>query len=519
MAITASSVLASNSLEDFRIEFNNLVTDVDAIQLANTFDTRIIFEGSTVDGFETALTLVDPTADRSIVLPNVSGNLIVDGNPISANSESLGTVSLEWSDAFFADGSILYFGDDQDVTLTHVADTGLTLNLMMAATTFEPTGDTASGDNAAIGYTSAEGLILTGQGSTNDVTIKNDADATVISIPTGTTGVTLAGTLGSGAITSTGIVTGTAFTAGSAVLAEAELELLDGLTAGTAIASKVVTTDASIDTNGQRNLTISGGFSAALITTSGIIKTDDTTAATSTTDGSLQTDGGLSVAADAVIGDDLIMLSDASVIHFGADSDITLTHNADAGLTLNGVMVANAFTAGNAVLAESELELLDGLTAGTAIASKGVTTDANIDTNGQRNLTISGGFSAALITTSGIIKTDDTTEATSTTDGSLQTDGGLSVAKDAVFGDDVKLLSDSAVLSFGADSDVTLTHAADTSMTLNVMMAATTFEPSGDTAAGDNAAIGYTAAEGLILTGQGSTGDITLKNDADAIVF
>jgi hypothetical protein len=40
---------------------------------------------------------------------------------------------------------------------------------------------------------------------------------------------------------------------------------------------------------------------------------------------------------------------------------------------------------------------------------------------------------------------------------------------------------------------------------------AATFEPDGDTAAGDNAAIGYTAAEGLILTGQGSTSDITLK--------
>ena len=56
-------------------------------------------------------------------------------------------------------------------------------------------------------------------------------------------------------ITSGGVITGTAFTAGSAVLAEAELELLDGLTAGTAIASKVVTTDANIDTTGQRNLT------------------------------------------------------------------------------------------------------------------------------------------------------------------------------------------------------------------------------------------------------------------------
>ena len=117
------------------------------------------------------------------------------------------------------------------------------------------------------------------------------------------------------------------------------------------------------------------------------------------------------------------------------------------------------------------------------------------------------------------LKTDDTTEATSTTDGSLQTDGGLSVVKDAVFGDDVMLLSDSAVLKFGADSDVTLTHAADTSLTCNLMMAATTFEPSGDTAAGDNAAIGYTSGEGLILTGQGSTSDVTIKNDADADVL
>ncbi len=70
--------------------------------------------------------------------------------------------------------------------------------------TVEPAGDTAAGDNAAIGYTAAEGLILTGQGSTNDVTIKNDADADVLEIPTGTTNVTIAGNLGVG-----GTVTGT----------------------------------------------------------------------------------------------------------------------------------------------------------------------------------------------------------------------------------------------------------------------------------------------------------------------
>ncbi len=93
--------------------------------------------------------------------------------------------------------------------------------------------------------------------------------------------VTFAGTIGSGAITSTGIVTGTGFTAGNAVLAEAELELLDGLTAGTAIASKVVTTDANIDSTGMRNLTISGELDAATgdfsgaVDVAGVITTSD----------------------------------------------------------------------------------------------------------------------------------------------------------------------------------------------------------------------------------------------------
>jgi len=82
----------------------------------------------------------------------------------------------------------------------------------------------------------------------------------------------------------------------------------------------------------------SGTAAAASVTTltaSGIIKTDDTTAATSTTDGSLQTDGGLSVAADAVIGDDLLLLSDAAVLSFGANSEVTLTHVHNDGLLLN----------------------------------------------------------------------------------------------------------------------------------------------------------------------------------------
>jgi hypothetical protein len=52
--------------------------------------------------------------------------------PDASDGASLGTTSLEFSDLYLADGALIAFGDDQDVTLTHVADTGLLLNSTMA---------------------------------------------------------------------------------------------------------------------------------------------------------------------------------------------------------------------------------------------------------------------------------------------------------------------------------------------------------------------------------------------------
>mgnify|MGYP007000208247 len=56
-------------------------------------------------------------------------------------------------------------------------------------------GDTTAEDNAAMGYTAAAGLVLTGQGTTSDVTIRNDDGGSVITIPTGTTTTKLHGDL------------------------------------------------------------------------------------------------------------------------------------------------------------------------------------------------------------------------------------------------------------------------------------------------------------------------------------
>jgi hypothetical protein len=46
-------------------------------------NANIIFEGATNDGFETTLTVEDPTVDRTVSLPNQSGVLATDGDALA----------------------------------------------------------------------------------------------------------------------------------------------------------------------------------------------------------------------------------------------------------------------------------------------------------------------------------------------------------------------------------------------------------------------------------------------------
>jgi hypothetical protein len=78
---------------------------------------------------------------------------------------------------------------DSAVTSAKTSFTTGTFSSDVTGLTVNSTGDTSAGDNAALGYTAAEGLILTGQGSTDDITVKNDADTTVLNIATGATDV------------------------------------------------------------------------------------------------------------------------------------------------------------------------------------------------------------------------------------------------------------------------------------------------------------------------------------------
>ena len=169
---------------------------------------------------------------------------------------------------------------------------------------------------------------------------------------------------------------------------------------------------------------------------------------------------------------ELVFVTSASESSSPGTTNGDMILSSAGNLILSGTITcATSLTIGSAAMSEADLEFLDGITAGTAAASKAVVLNgskniATIGTVGCGAITSTGNSGFAQVTTSGRVIVDDATDATSTTDGSLQTDGGLSVAKDCILGNDVKLLTDSSVLSLGIGSDATFTHDGTTGLTI-----------------------------------------------------
>ena len=433
--------------------------------------------------------------------------------PDASDGAALGTSSLEFSDLFLADGAQIAFGDDQEVTLTHVADTGLLLSddsgigttqlqfgdsgtyihqsadgvldlvadteIEINATTIDMNGAvdlsstiTVAGNADLNGDLDVEGatnldntdvdgtLVVDGSNisldSTSTLNIDNSNTSNGITIGTATSGVpiSIGHTTSEVTVNDNLTVTGTLTLGSGAELTEAELEMLDGITAGTVAASKAVVVDSNKDIGTFRNLTIDGVF----------------------------TDGNYT---------------------FDTSGNVTgLGTVASGAITSSGVVTGTGFTIGSAVINEAELETIDGVTAGTVAASKAVVVDSNKDIASFRNITLTGELDAATLDVSGaidvagtanldVVDIDGAVDMAST----LQVDGaitgsstiqGTTITATTAFVPDASdgaalgttslefsdlYLADGAVAAFGDDQDVTLTHVADTGLLLNSTMA------------------------------------------------
>ena len=88
---------------------------------------------------------------------------------------------------------------------------------------------------------------------------------------------------------------------------------------------------------------------------------------------------------------------------------VTIGHTTSEVTIADNLTVTGTLTLGSgAELAEAELEMLDGITAGTVAASKAVVVDANKDAASFRNITLTGELDAATLDISGNSDLDGT---------------------------------------------------------------------------------------------------------------
>ena len=190
---------------------------------------------------------------------------------------------------------------------------------------------------------------------------------------------------------------------------------------------------------------------------------------------------------DATFADDVSLISDAAVLNFGADSEVNLTHVADTGLLLNSTSVFqfrdSALSIGSS--ADGQLDInADTLLEITAPTVQFDTDGQVVSFGADGDVTLTHVADAALMLNSamGLRFRDSALSINSSTDGQLDIDADteleitspivdINASTSVNISNDLKLDSDSAVLGFGADNDVTLTHVADTALMLNSSMA------------------------------------------------
>ena len=272
--------------------------------------------------------------------------------PATNNQIDLGTASLEFKDAYF-DGTVT--ADAFAGPLTGNADTA-TLATTVTITDNESTDEdnaiifTAGGDVDGGNLGLESDGTLTYNPSTGKITATGFVGALTGNADTATLATTVTITDNENTNEDNAII----FTAGGDVDGgnlglESDGNLTYNPSTGRLTATQLAGT---LQTAAQANITSVGTLSgltiadggnigsasdtnAIGISSGGVISITATTANTDASDGALTVAGGASVAADFTVGDDLRLLSDSSVLSFGADSEATITHADDAGLTFN----------------------------------------------------------------------------------------------------------------------------------------------------------------------------------------
>ena len=100
-AVSGTTITGTGAISGTTITGSSTIQGTD---LVLTGSAGIQFEGSTADNFETTLVVVDPTADRTITIPNVTGTVVTTGDTGTITSTMIADATIVNGD--IADGTI-----------------------------------------------------------------------------------------------------------------------------------------------------------------------------------------------------------------------------------------------------------------------------------------------------------------------------------------------------------------------------------------------------------------------------
>ncbi len=109
------------------IQIDSIVADGTNVIFGSAASTQLQFRDTSIYVASLDDGHLDLEADTSIDF----NAPVVLGGAVSGGNYDLGSTSSELGDVYIGDGDGVYFGADQDVSLVHVADTGLLLNAAM----------------------------------------------------------------------------------------------------------------------------------------------------------------------------------------------------------------------------------------------------------------------------------------------------------------------------------------------------------------------------------------------------
>ena len=435
--------------------------------------------------------------------------------PVTNNDIDLGTSSVEFKDLFL-DGTAHVDTLDVDANAGIIGNLTVGGNTVIgnaASDTVTVTADVASplipsaDDTYDLGASGSEWRNLYIDGTANiDALVADTADINAGSID----GVTI-GAASAGAITGTAI-TGTSFVIGSANINEAELETIDGVTAGTVAASKAVIVDSNKDFTGARNVTITGELDAGSLDISGDVDVD----------GTLETDA-LSINGTAISS----TAAELNIMDGGTSATSTTLVDADRFVVNdNGTMKQVALPNLTTYLG-GNLGILSSVTAVGALNSGSITSGFGTIDTGSSTITTTGNISGGnvIISDGGNIGSASDTDAIAIASGGNVTvsqdliiTGNLTVGGTQTVVDTVTMNAANAVVFEGAtadDHETTLTIVDPTAdRTINLPNQSGTLPV---LAAASNDQVTATPAELSIMDGDKSAVSTTLA-DADRVV-